>query len=87
MGMIKKKTRRGGRQSRSSKDLCQSNALSARMMDTLPRGVLPSLRTRLKQFSRGKAMRSNTCARKKRLNPKEVATYAGKGDTWLIHVP
>ena len=26
-------------------------------------------------------------SKKKRLNPKEVATYAGKGDTWLIHVP
>jgi len=64
-----------------------SSALSAKMMDTLPRSILPSFRRRLKQPSRGKAMRSNTCARKKRLNPKEVATYAGKRDTWLIHVP
>ena len=49
--------------------MLKSCTLSARMMDTLPRSVLPSLSRRLKQLSRGKAMRSNIWARKKRLNP------------------
>jgi hypothetical protein len=59
MGM-KQKTRRGSRKSRSSKDLTHIKCLSARMRDTLPRCVSPSLRRWLKQKRRGKAMRSNT---------------------------
>jgi hypothetical protein len=53
----------------------------------LPRCVSPSLRRWLKQKRRGKAMRSNTWARKRRLNQREFATHAGKGDIWSIHVP
>jgi hypothetical protein len=44
--------------------------------------VLPSLRRRLKQLMRGKAMRSTTWAKKRRLNQRESATHARKGDTW-----
>ena len=69
------------------KCMLTSSASSVRIWDTLPRGVQPSLWRRFKQLMRGKAMRSNTWARKKRLNQREFATHVGKGDTWHIHVP
>jgi hypothetical protein len=43
------------------------DAKKCQQWDTLPQGVLPSLRRRLKQLMRGKAMRSNTKARKRKL--------------------
>ena len=62
-------------------------ASSVEVRDTLPLSVLPSLRRRLKQSMRGKAMRSTACVRKKRLIQRGSATHAEKGDTWHIHVP
>jgi hypothetical protein len=98
-GIRKKKTRRGGRARHPM--LIQDAKMMTKNRDekknyahikcfkcnTLPRGVLPSLRRRFKQLMRDKTMGSNTWARKKRLNPREVDTHARKGDTWLIHVP
>ena len=78
----KKKTRRGGkarhpmqtqdakmmrRMKMRRKIMLTSSASSVEVWDTLPLSVLPSLRRRLKQLMRGKAMRSNTRARKRRL--------------------
>jgi hypothetical protein len=71
----KKKTRRGGRgrhlmQIQDTKMMSKnqiekkiwltSSASSVKIWDTLPRGVLPSLRRMLKQLMRGKAMKSIT---------------------------
>ena len=69
------------------KILFTSSASSVEVWDTLPLSVLPSLRRRHKQFMRGKAMRSITWAKKRRLKQRESATHAEKGDTWHIHVP
>jgi hypothetical protein len=41
------------------KYMLTSSASNVEIRDTSPRGVLPSLRRRLKQLVRGKAMRSN----------------------------
>ena len=71
----KKKTRRGGKakhpmQTQDAKMMSKnederkimptSSASSVEVHDTLPLSVLPSLRRRLKQSMRGKAMRSTT---------------------------
>jgi hypothetical protein len=42
------------------RNLLTSSASNVKTWDTLPRSVLSSLRRRLKQLMRGKAMRSNT---------------------------
>ena len=61
------------------KIMLTSSASIVEVWDTLPLSVLPSLIRRLKQSMRGKAMRSTTLARKRRLNQRESATHAGKG--------
>jgi hypothetical protein len=61
MGKKKKKTRRRGVENQDQQETSPKlNAMIARTRDTMPRSVLSSLRRRLKQVKRGKAMGSTT---------------------------